>query len=222
LKTLGSIAFAVLAAACGGASSDARVALPEPAATDAGSSAVVADADAPRTSVIHFDDLGVTFAVPPGFHVVGDSELAARIGSSANAHLQADLRKRAEAKRGIPLLALSKEDLNVTLSVVVVPADALPMELANHQQEVMAANLDGFELASPPKDHAQDGVPGAEMSTRYLLDKKRVASRMRLFVRPVAGTGVATLVTAVWTESAAKGDEAGALLDGLHFTAPSE
>ncbi len=167
---------------------------------------------------MHFDDLGITFAVPPDFHVIGDAELVARIGASATPHLQSDLRKRAEAKKGIPLLALSKGDLNVTLSVVVVPADALPLELAQHQQEVMTANLTGFEVTSAPHDRAQDGVPGAEMSTRYIIsssggEKTRVASRMRLFVRD----GIATLVTAVWPESSAHADEAPALLDGLRF-----
>jgi hypothetical protein len=161
---------------------------------------------------------GITFAVPPDFHVIGDAELAARIGASATPHLQSDLRKRAEAKKGIPLLALSKDDMNVTLSVVVVPADAQPLELAQHQQEVMSANLAGFEVTSAAADHAQDGVPGAEMSTRYVVsssggDKTRVASRMRLFVRD----GIATLVTAVWPESSAHADQARALLDGLRF-----
>lgn len=208
------------AVACGGAQSDVHTPHPETTASASASQSAPPPAAA---SIVHFDDLGITFAVPPDFHVIGDAELAARIGASATPHLQSDLRKRAEAKKGIPLLALSKGDLNVTLSVVVVPADALPLELAQHQQEVMSANVAGFEVTSAPKDRAQDGVPGAEMSTRYLLDhprdsagavdKVRVASRMRLFVRD----GIATLVTAVWPESAAHADDASALLDGLRF-----
>ena len=56
------------------------------------------------------------------------SELSARIRAAANPHLQADLRKHASEKKGIPLLTLTQADvqdpLNLTLSVVVVPADA--------------------------------------------------------------------------------------------------
>jgi hypothetical protein len=203
--------FVLACAACGGAPATTRT--PEPPVADAGSATPTTSNETPAASIVHFDDLGMTFTVPPGFHVIGDAELAARIGSSANAHLQADLRKRADAKKGVPLLALSKDELNVTLSVVVVPADALPMELAQHQQEVMSANLQGFEIVSAPASVTQDGVPGAEMSTRYLIDQKRAASRMRLFVR----NGVATLVTAVWKAEASKNDEAAALLDGLKF-----
>ncbi len=164
-------------------------------------------------SVVHFDDLGLTFAVPTGYHVIGDAELAARITATADAHLQADLRSRAEAKKGLPLLALSKDDLNVTLSVVVVPADALPMELAVHQQQAMSSNLAAFEITSPPKDHTTDNVGGAEMQAHYMLDKTKVSSKMRLYVRG----GLATLVTAVWPDAANRTDEATALLDGLHF-----
>ncbi len=206
----------IACAACGGASAETPARHAEPIA-DAGASSQATSNETPTASVVHFDDLGMTFVVPPGFHVIGDAELASRIGSSASAHLQADLRKRADAKKGVPLLALSKDELNFTLSVVVVPTDATAMELAQHQQEVMAANLQGFELVAPLKDREQNGVMGAEMTTRYQIDQKRVQSRMRLFVRTIDGAGVATLVTVVWMESASKSDEATALLDGLAF-----
>jgi len=144
---------------------------------------------------------------------MGDKELEARVTASASAHLQSDLRNRADAKKGVPLLALSKDDLNMTLSVVVVPADATAMELVAHQKDVMKANLASFEVTSSPKERTIDNVAGAEMQTRYQLGDKTLRSRMRLFVR----SGVATLVTAVWADGTPKEDAVASALDGLHF-----
>ncbi len=197
--------------ACGGASPQQTVNVP-PAPSASASASATAETP-PPASVVHFDDLGLTFAVPPGFHVMGDSELVARVNASATPHLQSDLRSRADAKKGLPLLALTKDDLNVTLSVVVVPADATAMELVAHQQDVMKANLTGFEVTGAPKERTVDNVSGAEMQSRYTLEKKQVASRMRLFVR----NGVATLVAAVWVDGAPAADAAATALDGLHF-----
>jgi hypothetical protein len=208
---IASALYASVAIACGGAEAPAQN--PQTSASATTGTIVAPPPESAAPSVVHFDDLGMTFAVPAGFHVIGDRELAARIGASANPHLQSDLRNRADAKKGVPLLALSKDELNFTLSVVVVPTDATAMELAQHQRDVMSANLAGFEMMSAPADRAQDGVPGAEMSTRYTIDGKRVASRMRLFVR----NGIATLVTAVWSDVSQRADEAGSLLDGLKF-----
>ncbi len=212
--------FAVLSAACGGAPTPVQNP-DQPQAVDAGATIVAPDAGAPFTaSVVRFDDLGLSFAVPSGFHVVGDDELSARIRAAANPHLQADLRKHAAEKKGIPLLTLTQSDvpdpLNVTLSVVVVPADATPIEMMTHQQTVMSENLSGFETKSAPKDLSLDGVAGAEMTTRYQnKDRAHLASRVRLFVR----NGVATLVVAVWPEAAqGRAEDAARLLEGLHFS----
>jgi hypothetical protein len=216
--TLKSSLLALVVVACGGASTPVQNPQTEPQPVDAGGSA---DAAAMTASVVRFDDLGLSFAVPSGFHVVGDDELSARIRAAANPHLQADLRKHASEKKGIPLLTLTQADvqdpLNLTLSVVVVPADATALELLTHEQTVMSENLSAFETTSGPKDLMLDGVAGVEMTTHY-TDRShvRAASRLRLYVR----NGLATLVVTVWPEAASgRADEATRLLDGLHFFA---
>jgi hypothetical protein len=198
---------------CGGGTPPAHELPPQPSAT---ATAEVLDAGPPAASVVKFDDLGISFAVPAGYHVMGDDELAARIRASANPHLQADLRQHASEKKGIPLLVLSQgadKPLNVTLSVVVVPADASPAELMAHQQSVMTENLPSFETTSSPKPITLDGVSGIAMTTRYddARDHHRTASQVRLYVR----NGLATLLVAVWPDGPA--DEAAHILDGLHF-----
>jgi hypothetical protein len=199
---------------CGGATPQTHDLPPQPSAT---ASAMPEAPDAGPSSVVRFDDLGVSFAVPPGFHVMGDDELSARIRASANPHLQGELVKRASEKKGIPLLVLSRESggLNSTLSVVVVPADATAPELMTHQQTVMSENLGSFETTSAPKAIIIDGVHGTTMSTRYDDHGKKVDSQVRLFVR----NGLATLAVAVWPDApnGQGAEDAARLLDGLHF-----
>jgi hypothetical protein len=208
----------LLSLGCGGAPAPVETPHNDTQAPDGGSSTT---AEPATTSVVRFDDLGISFAVPSGFHVVGDDELSARIRSAANPHLQADLQKHASEKKGIPLLTLTqanvKDPLNVTLSVVVVPADATAKELVAQQQTVMAENLGSFETTSGPKDLMLDGVPGVEITTHYAdRSQTRVASHLRLYVRK----GIATLLVAVWAEAAqGRADEATRVLDGLHFSA---
>jgi hypothetical protein len=171
---------------------------------------------------VHFDDLGLTFAVPPSFHVLGDDELSTRIRASANPHLVTELRQRIRGGKGIPLLALTRgttatDGLSVTLSVVAVPADATAADLMEHQQSVMKENLTSFAVVGPVQERKVDGVDGCELTTRYVLAKERnVRSRLRIFVRG----GVATLVTAVWPDADGRDEEIAHVLDGLHFQEP--
>jgi hypothetical protein len=204
-----ALAVAVVLVACGGASSNAtNVSVPAASA----SSSASAQPAVPEASIVHYDDLGLSFAVPRALHVMGDDELASRVRASANAHLQADLRSRASAKKGVPLLALTGTDMNVTLLIVAVPPDATSLELAAHQRDAMAANLASFETASPPKQLMTDGVPGAELSTRYMLDNVGMSSRMRVYVR----AGVGTILTVAWKATADAASVQG-ILDGIHF-----
>lgn len=201
----------VLLVACGGATPAPKHVDVQPTAT-ASTTATPPDV-APETSTIHYDDLGIAFTVPRWLHVMGDEELAKRVSASANAHLQADLRSRAAEKRGVPLLALSRNDMNVTLLIVAVPPDATALELASHQRSAMEANLAKFQSTGPTKQIMTDGVPGAEIESRYTIDDAGMASKSRIWVR----NGVGTILTVAWKENAEAGGIA-ALFDGLHFT----
>ena len=204
------LAFVFLVA-CGGAA-------PQPNHVDVAATATAsASANPPETTpdtyTIHYDDLGIAFTVPKWLHVMGDEELAKRVTSSANAHLQADLRNRAAEKRGVPLLALSRNDMNVTLLIVAVPPDATALELASHQRSAMEANLAKFQSTGPTKQIMTDGVPGAEIESRYAIEDANMSSKSRIWVR----NGVGTILTVAWKENAEAGNT-GVLLDGLHFT----
>jgi hypothetical protein len=217
----GALTLALLATiACGGAAP--QPATPPPSTSAAPSASATAPEPPPSVSVVRFDDLGVSLAVPAGFHVVGDEELAARIRSSASPRLTASLESRAPEKKGLPLLTLTKEfapsdALTLTLTATVLPADATVAELLTQQQAVMNANLEGFAVTDGPRPHDVDGVQGLELSDHYALrsgaEVHKVASTMRLFVRK----GLAFAIVAVWNDGASHADEARALLDGLHF-----
>ncbi len=217
----------LLLCACGGATPEPTVPGPTTAPS---SSVVVLTPDVPTqaaVSVVRFDDLGVSFAVPPGFHVVGDDDLSARIRASANPRLTAALESRASQKKGLPLLTLSKETsqkgdgLTLTLTATVVPPTTTPAELLTQQQAVMKDNLATFAVTDGPREHVQDGVAGIELADRYGLrgatETLKMASVMRLHVR----AGLAITLVAVWPESAPteREVEAHGLLDGLHFYA---
>lgn len=211
----------LLTVACGGPSPAPNTpTTPTPSATPSTSTSASAEAP-PNASIVRFDDLGVSYTVPPGFHVVGDDDLAARIRASANPRLTADLQNRGSQKKGIPLLSLSKETsdpkdgLTITLTAAMVPKDATAAELLTQQQSVMASNLDGFTITDAPKEHAQDGVPGLELADKYALRGSKVSSVMRLHVRG----GLAFMTVAVWPDTAPEGRsiEARNMLDGLKF-----
>ena len=189
---------------------------PSPAQTTADSTTDVGP------SVVHFDDLGLTFAVPPGFHVLGNDELSARIRASANPHVVTELRQRIRSGKGIPLLALTRgttdtDSLSVALSVVAVPGDATAADLMAHEQAVMKESLTSFAAVAPVQEQNVNGVDGRDLTTRYALARDRhVRSRTRIFVR----AGVATLVTAVWPDVDGRDEEIARVLDGLHFQEP--
>ena len=203
--------------ACGGSATPPAHELPSQPSASAAPPPVDAGAAAP---IVRYDDLGIRFAVPAGFRVMGDAELEARIRASASVKLQADLRKHASEKKGIPLLALSREGLSVTLSVVVVPADATPAELIAQQEKTMTAALKDFQVTSPAAAVTLDGVPGVVMSAR----SEGHSMMVRLYVRRGAvdagadASTIATLLTAVWSDKNAPYD-LGTTLDGLHFAA---
>jgi hypothetical protein len=212
---LKSAAAFVLLAACGGAAPENNHVNvpPQPSASATAS----APETTPDTSTIHYDDLGIAFTVPKWLHVMGDDELAKRVSATANAHLQADLKNRASQKKGVPLLALSRNDMNVTLLIVAVPPDATALELASHQRSAMEANLAKFQSTGPTKQIMTDGVPGAEIESRYAIEDTSMASKSRIWVR----SGVGTILTVAWKENAEAGG-VGVLLDGLHFTPLSQ
>jgi len=204
------VTASIILGACGGAAPENNhVNVPPQPSASASASQVETT---PETTTIHYDDLGVAFTVPKWLHVMGDDELAKRVSASANAHLQADLKSRAAEKRGVPLLALSRNDMNVTLLIVAVPPDATALELAAHQRSAMEANLAKFQSTGPTKQIMTDGVPGAEIESRYAIEDTAMASKSRIWVR----SGVGTIRTVAWKESAEAGN-IGVLLDGLHF-----
>jgi len=226
-KVIGLTALGVLTvlfAACGGAAPTPSTPTTAPSASAAPSetaSAAPTDQAPAPPSVVRFDDLGVSFAVPPGFHVMGDDDLAARIRASANPRLTAALQSRASQKKAVPLLTLSKDSgpgdsLSLTLTASVLPKDATPAELLAQQQAVMNENLEGFTITDGPRDHPQDNVAGVELADRYGLRggaDRKMASRMRVYVR----NGLAFVIVAVWPDGAPRADEAKTLLDGIHF-----
>ncbi len=217
-----------LLVACGGSSPPAAT---SPAPAPAASASTTASGDeAPTTSsVVHFDDLGVSLDVPSGFRVVGDDELASRIRASANPRLTAALEQRASDKKGLPLLTVSKtttavgDGLTLTLTVAKVPADATSSELIDEQKLVMSENLAEFAVVGGQKDLALDGVSGSELTDVYstggsggLVKTKAV---LRLFIRH----GLAYALVAVWPQSAPpeRETDARALIAGLHFYPPT-
>lgn len=223
------LALLVSLSACGGATPGAATPAPSATGSSSPSAPPTSSSDAPpasTVSVVRFDDLGVSFAVPSGFRVLGDDDLAARIRASANPRLTAALEQRAAQKKGIPLLSLARETtergdgLTVTISVAVVPQDATAAEVLAQQKVVMGENLDTFAVTEDAKELTTDGVAGTELAVRYVLhaggEAHRTASLLRIFVRG----GLAYVAVAVWPESAGRGEEARLTLEGLHFYAP--
>lgn len=228
-----TIAGAILAlvVACGG---PAKPVTPTPgeadaAPVDAGADAP-AEAEAPPAntmSVVRYDDLGVSYAIPNGYKVLGDDDLAARVRASANPRLQAALEKRASQRKGIPLLSLAKETtergdgLSVTISVTLVPKDATAAEVLAQQKTTMGDNLESFGVVEDASEKLVDGVKGTQMGVKYILraggEARRMASFLRIFVRE----GVAYLAVAAFPEQSGRAEEARLVLDGLHFYAPT-
>lgn len=180
-----------------------------------------------HASIVRFDDLGISFTVPPGYRVIGDDELASRVRSSADLRLNRSLRERAAQKKGLPLLTLEKQTsepndfLTLSLAVVLVPKETRAMELVAHEQAVMTEHLAGFRVVEPAKAKNLGGVDGAEIATRYQVKRgseaRRASSNLRLYVRD----GIATVAVAVWPEeSPARGEEARLVLDALRFYEP--
>lgn len=216
---------------CGGPPTEAKV--PPTASASAAEAGVEGDAGAPEAaapasvSVVRFDDLGVSYAIPNGYRVLGDDALAAQVRASANPRLVAALEKRASQKKGIPLLSLAKEtsdrgdSLTITISVTLVPKDATTAEVLVQQRKAMGDNLEAFNVVEEASDRTVDGVKGTEIGVKYILraggQMARTASFMRIFVRD----GYAYLAVAVFPEASGRGEEARLVLDGLHFYPPT-
>ncbi|CAN5617870.1 hypothetical protein BH09MYX1_BH09MYX1_13850 [soil metagenome] len=224
----------VLAAvvACGGPAKD-PVTPPSPSASADAAAPPSPDAGAPDAatslptqSVVRFDDLGVSYAVPNGYRVLGDDTLAAQVRAAANPRLVAALEKRGPQKKGIPLLALAKETtergdgLSITISVTLVPKDATATEVLAEQRKAMGDNLETFSVVEDPTERVADGVKGTEIGVKYILRANGEARRMASFLRIFVREGVAYLAVAVFPESSGRGEEARLVLDGLHFYPP--
>lgn len=178
-----------------------------------------------HASVVQFEDLAMSFTVPPGYRVLGDEELSSRLRSTGDLKLNRAIRDRASQKKGLPLLTLEKQTtepndfLTLSVSVVLVPKDARASEILASQQSVMSEHLAAFKVTEPAHDKSVQKVDGAELATAYQIKRagqtSRAASDLRVFVRD----GLATIAVAVWPEdSQPRGEEARLLLDGLRFT----
>lgn len=222
-----SLAPALLLA-CGGAAPEPQT----PASSMAGgappsaspSSTPAAPGENVRASTVRFDDLGIGFTVPPGYRVLGDEELAARVQANGDLRLNRSLRDRAKQKKFLPLLTLEKQStdpndfVNLSLGVVLVPKDATAAEVLTQQEALMKEHLASFQVIEPSKGRSIGNVQGAELVSRSMMKRggeaRRVASLVRVFVRD----GVATVATAVWPDGAApRGEEARLVLDSLSF-----
>jgi hypothetical protein len=226
-RAIGLALISWMAFACGGSAPPA--ASPTPAPSTSAPTTPPDDAAPTTSSVVHFDDLGVSLDVPSGFRVVGDEELASRIRASANPRLTASLEQRASDKKGLPLLTLSKDKpiagdgLTLTLTVAKVPVDVAPVELIAEQKTVMSENLAEFAVVDGPKDISIDGVAGSELtdvySTNGSANPVKVKAVLRLFIR----RGLAFVLAAVWPQSAPpeRETEARAMIAGLRFYPPT-
>lgn len=226
---LAALLFTTLVA-CGGSAPAPQSPAGASTVPEGGTATTPPDTTTPGVSTVRFDDLGVSFAIPQGMRVVGDDELASRIRTSANPHLTAELQKRAQERKGLPLLALVKDGasdtdgLGMTLTAASIPADAQLDELMEHELGLMKDNFTDYKTLAGPKAANVDGVSGLEVSHEYTLQGKKGApmktnARMRIFVRG----GLAFVLAAVWPASAppARELEAQSLLDGLHFYEPA-
>lgn len=230
---VGSFVFATMGLGailvdCGGPAAETKV----PPSASASAAPVEADAGAveaatpAHVSVVRFDDLGVSYAIPNGFRVLGDDALAAQVRASANPRLVAALEKRASQKKGIPLLSLAKDvtdradSLTITISVTIVPKDATAAEVLAQQRTAMGENLEAFSVVEDASDRTVDGVKGTEIGVKYTLRAGGALARMASFMRIYVRDGYAYLAVAVFPEASGRGEEARLVLDGLHFYSP--
>ncbi len=244
-NTLTACLLAVALVACGGGSganggSGARSATGKPAATPSATSAnagatppvapapAAASEDEVKASKVRFDDLGVSVLVPPGFHIVGDDELAARIRNSSNPRAAEWLKRSLKTRRSMPLLTVTRtgdsaDDVGVNwvsanISVVQVPDDAKAEEIMAQQRELMQKSFDEFAVVEPSQNFLAEGtVDATRMEVKYRLKDKRVVSSMRVFVR----NGLAFLASAMHGPDAPDGtSRAKIIVDGVHFYPP--
>ncbi|MEO7112072.1 MAG: hypothetical protein ABI183_16635 [Polyangiaceae bacterium] len=227
-RAIGLALISLAAFACGGSAPLATS--PSPAPSASASTTIPPDGAAPTTSsVVHFDDLGVSLDVPSGFRVVGDDELASRIRASANPRLTASLEQRASDKKGLPLLTLSKETtspgdgLTLTLTVATVPIDATAAELIAEQKTVMSENLAQFAVVGGPNDISVDGVAGSELTDVYSTNGSAGPVKSKAVLRLFIRRGLAFVLVAVWPQSAPpeRETDARALIAGLRFYPPT-
>lgn len=213
---------------CGGPPSETKV----PSSASASATVVEGDSGVPEAaapehvSVVRYDDLGVSYAVPNGYRVLGDDALAAQVRASANPRLVAALEKRASQKKGIPLLSLAKDttergdSLTITISVTLVPKDATAAEVLVQQRNAMGENLEAFSVVEEATERTVDGVKGTEIGVKYTLRAGGALARMASFMRIYVRDGYAYLAVAVFPEASGRGEEARLVLDGLHFYPP--
>lgn len=214
-SSLALAAAAFLACGCGGAPAPAASPQGAPAAEPTASKATppsgIGTLEPPSETplgrqLIRFDDLGLRISFPPGLHAVGDDELAVRVRASSTPKVRDLVRARVSQARLLPLLTLARDGsaddwVAVTISVLGVPVDATAAELLDQQRAVMAKNLTGYALASPPSPLVVDDLKGAELSATYRIPRQGrdvpVDAHVRAFVRE----GMAILVTVVTSAS---------------------
>ncbi|MEO8800726.1 MAG: hypothetical protein ABI551_22740 [Polyangiaceae bacterium] len=233
MKTIGLVVLLLSASAlaCGGsAPPPATPSTPAPAPTMTASAALPVDGlPTTSTSVVHFDDLGVSLDVPAGMRVMGDQELAARVRSASNPRLTASLEKRPPEKKGLPLLTLQKETLDpaqnvtVTLTVARVPPDTTPAELMASEREVIAQNMSSFKVLGDSKDITRDGVPGQEIDAEATSVQGSMSKKTRSVMRVYVRKGIAYSIVSGWPADAGldRENEARSLVDGIRFYAPT-
>jgi len=227
IRLFGTALASLMAMACGG-STPAPLASPTAPPVSASSGAEptatepAKDADAGvKASNVRFDDLGMSVVVPPGFHVVGDGELAARVEASSNPRVIDAIRRSLKTRRSMPLLSLTRDAgadwVSVTISIVSVPSDARAEEIMAQQSVIMQKHFAEFAVTNPAHAYTKDGVDASRMECTYRHKDRAVASSLRVFVR----NDLAFLVTALRAPDATEGAErARAIVDGVTFYPP--
>jgi len=213
---------------CGPTASRTQLSSPTPAtppsethAREAGSEV----APPPASSVVRFDDLGMSYEIPPGWTVLGDEELARSVRASRALRREADKREhlaRLERKQGVPLLTLRSEvgheGMMVVLSAVSVPVGTTAMDTLADQSKKLKVAYEEWQLVHGPAPLQKDGVEGAELVDVYRgPGGRRVRGTLRLFVR---GTSAFLLAVNRTDAGDAPSPAAIRMLEGIRFFEP--
>ena len=182
-----------------------------------------------QPTVVRFDDVGMSYAIPAGWAVHADAEVMALIHRVAQPSVESELGAFLKSQ-SVVFLALGKrkyaagEQLTVTVSITTAtdrdkpPVAFLERQVRNRQKE-----FDAWSLLSAPAPITWSGVAGAEMTDRYTLRThdgvvSTVRQTLRMFVRGDTGF----LVTVMWNDArGARPAEATSMLEALAFYEPT-